>query len=85
MKPVEEGRIAYSNFDHKFRVDEVHVRTSGKYHQHSAWNFQGHIWYDASAHCFYEEIWQNNVKTDTLSGITLASLIKKVIKKYDRE
>ena len=84
-KPEEEGETVYSNFDHALDLTEEQVRTSGKYHQHAAWEFCGYIYYDEQTELFIEEVWRYNTLREQYEDKDLRALIDIVNDEWGRE
>jgi hypothetical protein len=67
-----------TNFDHS--VDEgleADLR-AGMRARHSAWNFNGQVWYDAAGEVFREEVWVYHALVAERSAATLEELMRVV-------
>ena len=77
-KTMERGKMVYSNLKHQFEMTADEVKQSNLFHQHSAWDFCGYVWYDKTEKAFKEEIWIYNVHRATHTNLSLIELIEKV-------
>ena len=67
-----------SNFDHSQDDGLEEDLRAGKRGTHSAWNFNGQVWYDPVADVFREDVWVHHAKMATLSAPTLDDLMRVV-------
>lgn len=75
-----------SNFDDS--IDEgleaaLRAAPSKVYGIHSAWNFNGRVWYNGTS--FVEEVWRHKAVVDTIRADTLTALRDAVNEKYGAE
>jgi len=78
-KPMREGDTAFSNFDHQYTLTENQVKESGGYHQHSAIEYCGFIWYDMNKKKFYNEIMRYHEAVSIIEGDTLKEAVEGAI------
>lgn len=67
-----------SNFDHSVDDGLEDDLRAGMRGTHSAWNFNGQVWYDPDEQVFKEDVWVYHVKQATLSAPTLENLMRVV-------
>jgi hypothetical protein len=67
-----------SNFDHTADEGFEDDLRAGLRGLHSAWNFNGQVWYDPDADLFREEIWIYNSLAAERSAGTLDDLMRTV-------
>jgi len=67
-----------SNFDHSIDEGLEADLRAGMRGVHSAWNFNGQVWYDADAGLFREEVWVYHVLAAERSAATLEDLMRVV-------
>ena len=73
--PKNKGDDVYSNFDHSYSMTEEEVKTSNMYHQHSAWDFCGNVWFDSVDELFIEQIWVHHALVREYQHTSLSSVI----------
>ncbi len=79
---MEEGDRVYSNLDHEYELTSDEVKESKQYHNHSAWDFCGYVYYDDKLSTFVEEVWVYKEVVDIHYNKELDSLIDGVISEY---
>lgn len=84
-KPVQKGDEVYSNFDHEYTLTEEQVKKSGKYHQHSAMDYYGDIWYDTNMGQFYNEIMRYQNIATIIEGDTLEEVVEMAIRLFSNK
>ena len=67
-----------SNFDHTQDEGFEDDLQAGMRGTHSAWNFNGQVWYDPDADLFREEVWVHHVRMAEHSAPTLEELMRTV-------
>lgn len=75
-KADDEVEEVMSNFDHEIRPGADEELREGKWGRHSAWEFNGRVWYEDGA--FHEEVWRYGVPREVLSAPTLDALMRAV-------
>lgn len=81
-KPDNMGQEVYSNFGHIFMMTEEKIKSSEEYHQHSAWDFCGYVWYNKQTKQFHEEIWIYHNLENTIIATTLKEVVEQAIDIY---
>jgi hypothetical protein len=71
-----------SNFDHSIDDGLADDLKAGMRASHSAWNFNGQVWWDPDEQVFKEDVWVYHVKQVTLSAPTLEDLMRVVNDEY---
>ena len=78
-KPIKYGDAVYSNFDHEYALTEEQVKESSKYHQHSAIDYCGDVWYDTNVRKFYNQIMIYHEIVAIIEGDTLAKMYSDIV------
>lgn len=67
-----------SNFDHSVDDGLADDLKAGMRAAHSAWNFNGQVWWDPDEEFFKEDVWVYHAKVATRSAPTLEDLMRVV-------
>jgi hypothetical protein len=67
-----------TNFDHSVDAGLADDLKAGMRASHSAWNFNGQVWYDPDEDVFKEDVWVYHAKVATRSAPTLEDLMRVV-------
>jgi hypothetical protein len=67
-----------TNFDHSIDDGLADDLKAGLRARHSAWNFNGQVWWDPDEQVFREEVWQYHAVVATRSALTLEDLMRVV-------
>ncbi len=70
--------LEMSNFDHEVPEGLEADLKAGARSRHSAWDFNGQIWYDPETNLFYEEVWVFHTVAGSRSAATLRDLMSVV-------
>jgi len=82
FKPKQGGDTVFSNFDHKYTLDENQVKKSGEFHSHCATEYCGFIWYDEDKKKFYNEIRRHRETISIIEGDTLKEVVEQAIELF---
>lgn len=69
--------VEMSNLDHSIDPGlEEALRERAVWARHSAWNFNGQVWFEDGT--FFEEVWHYHVHIDTVGASSLEELMRAV-------
>lgn len=74
-----------TNFDHSIDDGLADDLKAGMRATHSAWNFNGQVWWDADEEMFKEDVWRYNALVATRSAPTLEDLMRVVNDEFGHE
>ena len=83
---AEEIELGMSNFDHTTDPgfeDALRAAPGKVWGRHSAWNFNGTVWFDGKL--FYEQVWRHHSHVTTMCAETLEQLMSDVNDEYGAE
>ena len=73
----------YSNIDHVYDDSVVAELEKGDcFARHSAWDYNGSVWFDVATATWYEDIWRYQAKVEQFTADTVMGVIQQAIDEY---